>query len=134
MNFKSFFAIVAAASVVVAVPTVKRSTGSTKDVWTPKVTSPKAGDQLQVGETYTVTWDTSDAPSQITNTQGAIVLRKGQLTTSLVLAGNFPITRGFADVTIPWLLSDEDYTFVLFGDSGNYSPTFSIQGPSPFSS
>lgn len=31
---------------------------------------------------------------------------------AVVLAGNFPMTQGSVEVTIPWLLSDSDYSAV----------------------
>jgi len=123
-------ALFAAVSVVSASPvTVERSA---QDVWAPKVTFPIAGAAFVVGNSYTFLWDTSDAPAQITNKFGAVILRKADLSTPVVLAGNFPITDGAVNVTIPWVLSGSDYSVTLFGDSGNFSPTFSISGPSPF--
>jgi len=129
MKFTSLFAAAVSFTAVAFATPVKRSA---LDVWDPKVTFPSAGTVLTVGSTYDFTWDTSDAPAQITNQVGALFLRKGNIQTPVVLAGGFNITDGTVKVTLPWALPDDDYSAVLFGDSGDFSPTFVIDGPSPF--
>ncbi|KAF9532543.1 hypothetical protein CPB83DRAFT_626976 [Crepidotus variabilis] len=99
-----------------------------QDVYSPHITSPTAGVVWTSGQTQTVTWDTSDAPAHITNRIGRIVLRKGATTTPLVLADNFDILDGKAQVTVPNVVAGSDYEVVLFGDSGNISPEFTITG------
>ncbi|OSC98778.1 hypothetical protein PYCCODRAFT_1396376 [Trametes coccinea BRFM310] len=96
-------------------------------VFTPPVTYPHAGTVWFKGQTHNVTWDTSDAPVNITNKLGRILLRKGDTITPLILQENFDILLGRIEVTVPWVLPDTDYSLVLFGDSGNFSPEFSIQ-------
>jgi hypothetical protein len=43
----------------------------------------------------------------------------------VILAQNFNPRLGRVEVTVP-LLVPGNYTLVLFGDSGNYSPVFEI--------
>jgi hypothetical protein len=88
-----------------------------------------------------VTWETSDAPKQISNgfsvqlgydhmispsTCACLGRRKDYAHTHLVfLAKDFEPRRGWVEVTVPWV-EDGQYTIILFGDSGNVSPTFTI--------
>ncbi|KAI5896928.1 uncharacterized protein SCHCODRAFT_02616228 [Schizophyllum commune H4-8] len=106
-----------------------------RDVVAPPITSPNASTTWNVGETVTVTWDTSDLPpeSQITNKEGKIVL--GYQTEDSMhlqydnpLAQGFSITLGSYNVTVPDVEERSDYIIVLFGDSGNSSPKFTITG------
>ncbi|KAF8961499.1 hypothetical protein BDZ97DRAFT_1905501 [Flammula alnicola] len=104
------------------------TTLESRDVFVPPVTYPHAGTVWTVGQHHNVTWDTSGAPVNITNKIGQIMLRKGDLTTPLILAANFDILLGRTTVTVPWVLDGNDYQVVLFGDSGNFSPEFTITG------
>ncbi|KAI9067312.1 hypothetical protein FKP32DRAFT_1563876 [Trametes sanguinea] len=123
-NFAALLTVlVAAASAVSAAPT---------EVISPPVTSPKAGDVWQVGTTQNVTWDTSAIPAGTAQT-GLILLGHivgdsddEHLDTKHPLAVNFPITAGFATVEVPDVATRDDYVVVLFGDSGNTSPKFTI--------
>ncbi|RDX49818.1 hypothetical protein OH76DRAFT_1418291 [Lentinus brumalis] len=100
-----------------------------RDVFVPPVLYPHAGTVWAQGQTHNVTWNTSNAPEQITNRQGFILLRKGDLATPVVLGNGFDILLGRIEVTLPKsLLSGDDYSLVLFGDSGNFSPQFTING------
>ncbi|KAI0771084.1 hypothetical protein BD413DRAFT_434197, partial [Trametes elegans] len=100
-----------------------------RDVFVPPVLYPHAGTVWNKGERHNVTWDTSHAPVNITNRRGRILLRKDDLTTPLVLAADFDILKGRTEVTVPWVIPGSDYSLVLFGDSGNFSPQFTIKGP-----
>ncbi|KAF8883433.1 hypothetical protein BD779DRAFT_871489 [Infundibulicybe gibba] len=68
-----FFAVLSTLSLVAAAPVTVR------DVFVPPITSPKAGDVWVVGQTVEVTWDTSNAPVNISN-GSSVVLRKGTST------------------------------------------------------
>ncbi|KAK7008304.1 hypothetical protein R3P38DRAFT_2791830 [Favolaschia claudopus] len=100
-----------------------------RDVYVPPVLYPHAGTVWFVGQRHNVTWDNSNPPKQITNKIGRIMLRKGDLTTPVILADNFSILLGHIEVTVPWVEDGSDYQIVLFGDSGNFSPLFTISGP-----
>lgn len=52
-------------------PTVKR------DVWVPKILVPNAETKWVLGTRYNVTWDTSDAPANITNSKGMVTFDIG---------------------------------------------------------
>ncbi|KAF9472236.1 hypothetical protein BDN70DRAFT_818934 [Pholiota conissans] len=104
-----------------------------RDVIRPKITSPNAGSVWPIGSTQTVTWDTSDFPpvSQITNILGKVILGRDandslNLDFDHPLAQNFNLTDGSVKVTVPNVQPGADYLIVLFGDSGNTSPDFSI--------
>ncbi|KAK7437688.1 hypothetical protein VKT23_018404 [Stygiomarasmius scandens] len=85
----AFAALFASASVSsYATPVEQRAA---LDVFVPQITSPVAGDVWVVGEKKNVTWDVSDPPTQITNSKGTLFLRKGNLTTTDVLAAGFDI-------------------------------------------
>ncbi|KAF9528963.1 hypothetical protein CPB83DRAFT_853512 [Crepidotus variabilis] len=99
-----------------------------QDVYVPHITYPTANVVWTSGQTQTITWDTADAPTHITNPIGRILLRKGDRTTPLILAGSFNILDGKAQVTVPNVIEGDDYEVVLFGDSGNWSPAFTITG------
>ncbi|KAM5536530.1 hypothetical protein V8D89_009807 [Ganoderma adspersum] len=99
-----------------------------QDVFVPPVTYPTAGTVWTLGQTQNVTWDVSNAPQNITNNKGMIILRKGGVSTPLILQNGFDIRLGSVEVTVPWVVEGTDYSFILFGDGGNYSPTFTITG------
>jgi hypothetical protein len=99
----------------------------TRDVFVPPITYPHAGTVWKVGQRHNVSWDISSRPVNITNSVGRIMLRKGDLTTPVILADKFSILLGRIEVTVPWVTPDSDYQLVLFGDSGNFSPKFTIK-------
>ncbi|KAJ6590238.1 hypothetical protein B0H10DRAFT_1645344, partial [Mycena sp. CBHHK59/15] len=100
---------------------------TTRDVYTPPVTYPHAGTVWYVGQTHNVTWcGYHQPPKQITNKIGRIMLRKSGLTTPVILQENFDILLGRIEVKVPWVEDGTDYQLVLFGDSGNFSPYFTI--------
>ncbi|KAI8982931.1 hypothetical protein BD414DRAFT_443140 [Trametes punicea] len=117
---------------VLGAPAPSAASLEKRDVFVPPVLYPHAGTVWTKGQRHNVTWDTSNAPVNITNKVGTILLRKGDLTTPLVLASGFDILLGRIEVTVPWVLPDSDYSVVLFGDSGNFSPQFTINGPTVF--
>ncbi|THH18121.1 hypothetical protein EW146_g2815 [Bondarzewia mesenterica] len=113
----SLFALVAAAPVAL-VP---------RDVYVPAVLYPHRGTVWKVGNHHNVTWDVSNPPAQITNSIGSIYLRKGELTDmNHTLASGFSILLGRIEVQVPDVVPGIDYSIVLFGDSGNFSPRFTI--------
>ncbi|KAI0748739.1 hypothetical protein C8Q80DRAFT_1102753 [Daedaleopsis nitida] len=115
-----------------AAVSLPRAEAEKRDVFVPPVLYPHAGTVWTKGQRHNVTWDISDAPQNITNSKGLILLRKGNTATPLVLANGFDILLSRVEVTVPWVLPGDDYSLVLFGDSGNFSPPFTINGPSIF--
>ncbi|EPQ50989.1 hypothetical protein GLOTRDRAFT_112513 [Gloeophyllum trabeum ATCC 11539] len=112
-----------------------------RDVWDPPVTSPTSGTVWNVGETQTITWDTSSKPAQVTSYTGKAVL--GYLDPSSPgehlfldspLASGFNLTDGKVQITVPDVPARSTYIVVLMGDSGNASPQFTINGGSASSS
>ncbi|GLB45477.1 hypothetical protein LshimejAT787_2300370 [Lyophyllum shimeji] len=100
-----------------------------RDVYVPPVLYPHQGTVWRRGSTHNVTWDTSNPPKQITNRKGMIVLAKGDRLIGLdhPLAQGFDVLNGRQEVTIPADTEPgNDYSVVLFGDSGNNSQRFTI--------
>ncbi|KAF5369104.1 hypothetical protein D9615_010419 [Tricholomella constricta] len=101
----------------------------TRDVYVPPVLYPNHRTVWRAGSTHNVTWDTSSPPAQITNKRGTIVLAKGDYLVGLEspLAKGFDILNGRQEVTIPTdTKPGNDYSIVLFGDSGNNGERFTI--------
>ncbi|KIM66803.1 hypothetical protein SCLCIDRAFT_1210858 [Scleroderma citrinum Foug A] len=119
------FSLVSFVSCVFAVPVAVR------DVVAPPITSPTAGVVWHVGETQTVTWSTASLPVNITNPNGMLVLgylfnNSENLMLSSPLATNINYANGEVQITVPNVPTRNDYIVVLFGDSGNASPQFTI--------
>ncbi|KAN0127312.1 hypothetical protein V8E53_014563 [Lactarius tabidus] len=105
-------------------------------VVSPQITSPTATTIWTVGNQVTVTWDTSNIPPP-GNFTGQLVL--GYLTSGSSsenldvdnpLAANFLLSAGSVQITVPNVPTGTNYIVVLFGDSGNASPQFTITGGS----
>ncbi|KAF8997913.1 hypothetical protein BDQ17DRAFT_1362831 [Cyathus striatus] len=100
---------------------------ASRDVFVPPILYPHAGTVWKVGQHHNVTWDVSDAPAQITNPVGQVFLRQNGLTQlSNPLAQGFNILDGRVVIQVPNVAPAKDYQLVLFGDSGNFSPLFTI--------
>ncbi|KAI0656573.1 hypothetical protein C8Q70DRAFT_1010140 [Cubamyces menziesii] len=97
-----------------------------RDVWDPQLLYPHAGTIWYKGQTHNVTWDNSNPPSDLTDPVGLILLKAGSTATPLILADGFNILDGRVEVTVPWVLEADDYSLVLFGDSSNVGPQFTI--------
>ncbi|KAJ3483181.1 hypothetical protein NLI96_g6478 [Meripilus lineatus] len=119
----SFFAL--ASQLALAKPVVDK-----RDVFVPKIITPDASTVWHSGETQTVTWDISDAPQNVTNTAGFIILRSSGISTSVILADNFNILDAQVQLTVPNVLTRDDFSIILVGSSGNHSPDFHIEGKS----
>ncbi|TFY62045.1 hypothetical protein EVG20_g6844 [Dentipellis fragilis] len=96
-----------------------------RDVYDPRVTYPHTGTVWIVGQRHNVTWDTSDAPVNITNPIGTIKLGANNIILPITLATGFSVLSGRHEVTVPDVDSGE-YFLVFFGDSGDWSDTFTI--------
>ncbi|KAF7311154.1 hypothetical protein MKEN_01016600 [Mycena kentingensis (nom. inval.)] len=127
-SFTAVACLLASAAVQVAASPVALAAAAARDVFAPPITSPTTGTVWRSGETQKVTWDTSAAPANITNPIGFILLRKADVSTPLILGQGFKLLDGEVEVTVPDVLEDSDYSIVLFGDSGDISPDFTIEG------
>ncbi|KAF7297717.1 hypothetical protein MKEN_01395100 [Mycena kentingensis (nom. inval.)] len=95
------------------------------DVWAPTVLYPSEGAILTSGESCTLVWNATNPPAHISN--GAFVLlRRNGRSYPFVLAKDFDLRAGSVTFPLPEVFSGDDYSFVLFGDSGNFSPLFTI--------
>ncbi|KAF9212550.1 hypothetical protein BGZ59_006610 [Podila verticillata] len=104
----------------------------------PKIISPKAKTVWPAGSIQTVTWSTQDIPEK--DATGTIVLgylsgKEGDTNEHLdyknPLATGFKLTKGRQNIVIPNVEERKTYIIVLFGDSGNASPMFTITNPTP---
>ncbi|KAL0581177.1 hypothetical protein V5O48_000867 [Marasmius crinis-equi] len=105
-----------------------------RDVFNPKITVPDASTVWDVGTTQTVKWDPTGL-TQDTLT-GMVVLGhiedgddNEHLMLNPPLAQGFLIKDGQINITVPDVPGRKDYIVVVFGDSGNASPRFTINNP-----
>ncbi|WFD01122.1 hypothetical protein MYAM1_003883 [Malassezia yamatoensis] len=103
-----------------------------RTVYTPKITYPTNKTQWTAGKKVHVSWETDQLPSAAKAESGFIKL--GHLDSNSdgehlnqTLAKNFKLGNGNVSFTLPQdIESRDDYIVVLFGDSGNKSPKFTI--------
>ncbi|GJE98815.1 hypothetical protein PsYK624_150520 [Phanerochaete sordida] len=100
-----------------------------RDVYAPKVLYPHAGTVWYSGQRHNVTWDNSDPPKSISN-RAFIVMRQDVFFIPVVLAHDFDLRAGRVEVTVPDVVTG-NFSIVLFGDSGNWGETFTINGVIP---
>ncbi|KAF5373573.1 hypothetical protein D9758_000962 [Tetrapyrgos nigripes] len=97
------------------------------DVWVPNITSPTSDTVWHIGDRVNVTWDTSDAPVQISNGASVLLNVHGRPAEDVPkLAQDFDLRAGFVEVTVPDVSPGTDYSITLFGDSGNTGENFAI--------
>ncbi|KAI0043943.1 hypothetical protein FA95DRAFT_1562764 [Auriscalpium vulgare] len=127
MRFFALLALAAAAATASPVSTVSDV------VVSPAVTAPVAGAVWPVHSTQLVTWDTAHIPPAGSNNTGLVLLGHGvpgsdseNLDIDHPLASGFKISDGSVEVVTPDVAPDSAYFVVLFGDSGNRSPAFTI--------
>ncbi|KAI6030919.1 hypothetical protein F5J12DRAFT_955231 [Pisolithus orientalis] len=101
-------------------------------VFSPTITSPTAGIVWITNTKANVTWLTSNIPAEKQNTTGLLLLgyeanNSENLDIYHPLASQFPLAQGWVEFTVPSNLTyKNNYIVVLFGDSGNASPQFTI--------
>ncbi|KAK0203272.1 hypothetical protein DFS33DRAFT_1505760 [Desarmillaria ectypa] len=118
------FPFVSLFTVVLAVPVDLEK----RDVFIPPVLYPHSGTVWTIKQRHNVTWDISIMPPYIINPTGSILLRKENKLTPVILAEGFDIRLGRIEVTVPWVIRGDDYSLLLYGDSGNWSENFTITG------
>ncbi|KAG7088277.1 hypothetical protein E1B28_012290 [Marasmius oreades] len=108
-------------------------------VFNPNITVPDANTAWAVGTTQTVKWDATGLPDE--SLKGMVVLGhiegdddNEHLMLDPPLAKGFLLRDGAVTITIPDVPSRSDYVVVVFGDSGNASPKFTINNPNQSSS
>ncbi|KAG5716643.1 hypothetical protein E4T56_gene16376 [Termitomyces sp. T112] len=107
---------------------------SRRTVYNPKITSPVETTTWNVGHQAVVTWDLHDIPKESWKQKSMIVLgwvEQGNLNEHLdldhPLAKDFELSDRRATITVPNVPPKDNYIVVVFGDSGNRSPAFSIK-------
>ncbi|KAJ3733333.1 hypothetical protein DFJ43DRAFT_226790 [Lentinula guzmanii] len=117
------FLIVSLATLAASAPVALR------DVYNPHITAPDSTTVWKCGQYESVTWDNSNLPEEVTNSEGMVVLRKfGMEDIEHPLASGFSVVKSNSIVfEVPNVPTRNDYEIVLFGDSGNLSPAFTIE-------
>jgi len=100
-----------------------------RSVWTPHIKYPHRGTVWHIGEAHNVKWIIDDCPPTLTNPVGEVRLRKNGNTLPEPLAAAFDLRSGSIAIQVPNVPPGDDYQLVLFGDSGNFSPSFTILHP-----
>ncbi|KAH7908835.1 hypothetical protein BJ138DRAFT_1068113 [Hygrophoropsis aurantiaca] len=102
-------------------------------VYDATITNPNANTTWRVGTKVVITWNTNGIPEG-SKAKGKILLGHvsgGDLNEHLdhehPLAESFLLSAGSIAATVPEVETRQDYVIVLLGDSGNKSPTFSIE-------
>ncbi|KAG9315610.1 hypothetical protein JVU11DRAFT_3251 [Chiua virens] len=129
ISFTRFFLLTFLFSSVFALPVALQV--SQRDVVDPQITSPGSTTVWHVNAEETVTWSTTGLPANQTNPVGRLVLgylynNSENLMLDSPLATNINYSVGYAQITVPNVPTRDDYIVVLFGDSGNASPKFTI--------
>ncbi|KAL9936123.1 hypothetical protein V8E36_004965 [Tilletia maclaganii] len=124
-------------------PRQERATSESEDqneaakrlVFNPTITYPTRRTVWHAGESVRVDWITENIPQAYQSHRGSIMLGyrpasgEGGLNLHWTLASDFPIMAGQTTIHLPHdLPTRHDYIVVLFGDSGNASPLFTIRG------
>ena len=110
MKFFTTFAttVLAIAASAIAVPVQHAA----RDVWDPTIITPDATTVWEAGSVVNVTWETDDAPANISN-GAAIFLRDNTTVFQPALAEGFDLRSGSQEVTIPSnITSGTDYRIV----------------------
>ena len=102
-------------------------------VYNPRITFPTGGETWIAGTSHNVTWDVSNLPQGFENAKSTLKLGyttpdgQGGLNEKWTLADGFFTRDGVVTFTLPDDLPQIDSAIVvLFGDSGNKSPSFQI--------
>ncbi|KIM56802.1 hypothetical protein SCLCIDRAFT_1220079 [Scleroderma citrinum Foug A] len=101
-------------------------------VFRPMITYPTAGITWAACSTQKATWETDNLPDELKNATGLLLLGHQTADSENLdiynpLASQFPLNAGFVEFMVPCnATAMSDYIVVLFGDSGNASPQFTI--------
>ncbi|PPQ66210.1 hypothetical protein CVT26_011069 [Gymnopilus dilepis] len=90
------------------------------DVFVPRIIKPDSNTVWTIGQEATVVWDTSDAPATISNGASVVLNDFG------VVAKGFDLKAGNVSFIVP-VVATGPHFITLFGDSGDYSPVFTVQ-------
>ncbi|KAF5340718.1 hypothetical protein D9611_007434 [Ephemerocybe angulata] len=135
MKFAVFISILLlAATASWAAPIAATPDSEVQRVISPHITSPEQDDFWVKGSRQIVRWDTDKLDKESLNSNGLVVLGWSEpgsdnehLDLENPLASNFSLAEGWIEVEVPEEVETrENYFIVLFGDSGNISPSFTI--------
>ncbi|KAJ7770295.1 hypothetical protein DFH07DRAFT_768803 [Mycena maculata] len=101
-----------------------------RDIFSPPILYPHAGTVWYSFQYHNVTWDTAGAPTTISN-EALLLLASGGVEAPFILAKGFDLRLGRVQIQVPYVLANTNYQLVLFGDSGNLGPVFTIESDTP---
>ncbi|TFY55399.1 hypothetical protein EVJ58_g8274 [Rhodofomes roseus] len=137
MMFGKLFAFAASAALALAAPASFIPIADDIILWSADIQSPNVFSVWPVGSTQTIKWDPSQVPQTAANHTGIVLLGyyeddSENLDTRASSRRprswrGFQIADGQVDITVPNVTERNDYIVVLFGNSGNASPTFTIK-------
>lgn len=121
-SVRSLFTLTSLISLAVSTPL-----NIQRDVFDPPVLVPNANTVWQAGTVQTVVWNASNPPKDISNLAEIVLRIQGNGTFGPTLASGFSLLTGSQAIQLPAdLETRDDYFIILFGDSGNVSPDFTI--------
>ncbi|KAF7298885.1 hypothetical protein MIND_00836500 [Mycena indigotica] len=115
-------------SVALAIPLNRRT------VFNPPILIPNETTAWTAGSVETVTWNATGIPEGVPGKLQLGFLTSESENLSVILAQGFNLTDEKVQITVPNVVTRSNYIIVLFGDSGNRSPEFTIKGSSSPSS
>ncbi|KAH9936223.1 uncharacterized protein B0H18DRAFT_1081901 [Fomitopsis serialis] len=132
-DVRKALAFAASAALALAAPASFIPIADDVILWSADISAPNIFTTWQVGSTQTIKWDPSQVPQTAANHTGVVLLGyyendSENLDTQTPLVTGFQISDGQVDITVPNVPTRNDYIVVLFGNSGNASPTFTITG------
>jgi len=126
--FSTMFSIAGTALALASVSAASALPVSSRDVWDPAIFTPTSETLWYIGQEYTVTWNTSNPPQEVTDVYGRLYLTQGDSgQAGPTLAQGFPLSDGEVSITVPDVQPALNWKVVLMGDSGDYSAEFRIE-------
>jgi len=100
------------------------------DIFDPPILYPHAGTVWFAGQYHNVTWDTTGLPPNVDNITDLAFITLVNFVTQIeqqTLAEGFSLLDGRVQIQVPAdTPADTNYRVTLYGDSGNFSPVFTI--------
>ncbi|KAI0731957.1 hypothetical protein C8Q72DRAFT_820022 [Fomitopsis betulina] len=129
--FAKLLVLAASAALVFAAPSAVLPEADDIILWSADIKSPHFLSIWKAGSTQTISWIVDKVPQTGPNAIGTALLGYAEndsenLDLDNPLATGFLIGDGNVTITVPDVPYRSDYIIVLFGNSGNSSPTFSI--------
>jgi len=126
INIATVLSVLAFTGVNVSAKEILKSRVNTLDVFVPPILAPNATTVWAIGSSQNVTWNSTNAPDQISN-RASVILHKSNPYAVWTLASNFSLLAGSVSIVVPNDVTPQGgYRITLFGDSGDISDEFLI--------